>query len=155
MLITFSDLPEIRSRHNDQTIVLVGGCYDLLHVGHVAFLERCQLLGDILVVAVSSDLRIKERKGNNRPIIPEAERAVMTSSLRCVDYGLVAPDPDPNQPAPSVRMVQTLRPHIFATSDTRYHAYASDAAAYGTIVVHVEEIRLTSTTDIIERVRGL
>lgn len=155
MVITFDDLMSLKQKHQNQTVVLAGGCYDLLHVGHVNFLERCRALGDVLVVAVSSDLRIKERKGEKRPIIPEAERAMMVSALSSVDYGLVAPNPVVDNEPPSVQMIQTLRPAIFATSDPRYHEYANDAKQYGTTVVHVADVRLNSTTDIIARITSL
>lgn len=154
MLVQFAELQRIRFLHKKQSIVMVGGCYDLLHVGHVAYLERCRELGDILVVATSSDERIQERKGASRPIIPEANRAQMLSALACVDYALVAPRVRTAPTVPTVMVIEELRPQIFATSDVRFHEYETTLAAAGTKVIYMPEIRLTSTTEIIERIRN-
>jgi len=151
MLVTFEKLSSVRNNHPTKRIVLVGGCYDLLHIGHVQFLEKCRSLGDILVVAVSSDMRIQERKGTTRPIIPASERVEMLSALRCVDYATVAPDSILGE-VPTVMIIQALRPHIFATTDNRMGEYQASLLAMGTETVPVSEVRLTSTTIIIEKV---
>ncbi len=70
-------------------IVLVGGCFDLLHVGHVHVLGHAKALGEILVVAVLSDKYIQSYKGRGRPIIPEEQRARLVINLKPVDYVLV------------------------------------------------------------------
>lgn len=62
MIITFAELEKIRKKHRTETIVLVGDCYNLLHIGHLKFLEKCKRLGGILVVSTSSDTRIRERE---------------------------------------------------------------------------------------------
>ena len=72
-------------RELGQTIVLTQGVYDLLHIGHVRYLEAAKAKGDILVVAVDSDALTKQRKGPRRPIVPEAERLEMLAGVRCVD----------------------------------------------------------------------
>jgi D-beta-D-heptose 7-phosphate kinase/D-beta-D-heptose 1-phosphate adenosyltransferase len=72
-------------RELGQKIVLTQGVYDLLHIGHVRYLEAAKAEGDILVVAVDSDALTKKRKGPNRPIVPEQERLEMLAGVRCVD----------------------------------------------------------------------
>lgn len=66
-------------------IVLVGGCFDLLHYGHIAFLKKAKALGDYLVVALESDENVKRMKGKNRPIHSQKQRKEMLEALSCVD----------------------------------------------------------------------
>lgn len=152
MIITFEDLKETRRVHKKEVVVLVGGCFDLLHVGHVNFLERCRDLGDILIVSVSSDLRVRERKGANRPIIPEKDRATMLSSLAYVNYAIVAPNPSMGKIVPTAQIIHELKPDIFATSDERFDDYKENLGLIGTKVIYVPDVRLDSTTNIIERI---
>ena len=74
-----------RARAGGATIVLANGCFDLLHVGHVRYLEGAKALGDVLVVAVNSDKQASILKGDGRPYVPETERAELVSALRVVD----------------------------------------------------------------------
>ena len=152
MIIKFKDLSYIRKKHSTEKIVFVGGCYDLLHVGHLNFLERCKKFGDVLVVATSSDERIRERKGSSRPIIPENHRVVMLSALSCVDYALVAPKTSILFGAPTVRILHSLRPNVFAVSDLRHSDYKLSLANIGIEVEFVPYKRITSTTEIIQKV---
>jgi rfaE bifunctional protein nucleotidyltransferase chain/domain len=84
----------MRHRQQGRTIVLANGAFDLLHVGHVRYLEGARALGDVLVVAVNSDASVRRAKGPGRPVIPEAERAELVAALRCVDHVLVFAEPD-------------------------------------------------------------
>lgn len=81
----------------DKKIVLVSGCYDLLHIGHVKFLNCCKKEGDILVVGVNSDEIIRNSKGDMRPIIPENDRAFLVSNLKCVDFVFIKREPFKNK----------------------------------------------------------
>ena len=76
-------------------IVFTNGCFDLLHLGHVRYLEEAKSLGDILVVGVNSDTSVRGLKGPNRPILPEEERAEILSGLGCVDYVTIFDEPTP------------------------------------------------------------
>ncbi len=67
-------------------IVLTNGCFDILHAGHVDYLERARELGDALIVAINSDRSVRELKGASRPVNSEEDRARVLSALRCVDY---------------------------------------------------------------------
>ena len=87
-------------------IVFTNGCFDLLHIGHVRYLEEAKSLGDILVVGVNSDTSVRGLKGLNRPILPEEERAEILSSLGCVDYVTIFDEPTPSN------LISLLLPHI-------------------------------------------
>ncbi|HEY5793323.1 MAG TPA: adenylyltransferase/cytidyltransferase family protein [Chthoniobacterales bacterium] len=73
-------------RAEGRRVVLTNGCFDLLHVGHLRYLEAARALGDRLVVAVNSDESVRALKGPARPINPEGDRAEILSALKCVDY---------------------------------------------------------------------
>jgi rfaE bifunctional protein nucleotidyltransferase chain/domain len=79
-------------RQAGRTVALANGCFDLLHVGHVRYLEGAAREADVLVVAINDDASVRTLKGENRPILDEASRAELVSALRCVDYVVVFPE---------------------------------------------------------------
>jgi D-beta-D-heptose 7-phosphate kinase/D-beta-D-heptose 1-phosphate adenosyltransferase len=87
-------------------IVFTNGCFDLLHVGHIRYLEEAKALGDILVVGINSDRSVRNIKGPLRPILPEEERAEILSGLGCVDYITIFDEADP------LKLISSLQPHI-------------------------------------------
>lgn len=87
-------------------IVFTNGCFDLLHVGHIRYLEKAKTLGDIMVVGVNSDRSVRHLKGPDRPILSERERAEILSGLSCVDYITIFDEADP------LDLITTLRPHV-------------------------------------------
>lgn len=107
-LRSLHDLIEIRGglRAQGKTLVFTNGCFDLLHLGHLKYLEAARDLGDYLVVAVNSDRSIRRIKGPDRPIVPELERGELVAGLRCVDAVVLFDAPDPlyliHQLAPDV-----------------------------------------------------
>jgi D-glycero-beta-D-manno-heptose 1-phosphate adenylyltransferase len=76
-----------------QTVVLTNGCFDIVHVGHVRYLEAARQQGDILIVAVNSDASLRSLKGPGRPILDEAARARLVAALRAVDYVVLFSEP--------------------------------------------------------------
>ena len=91
---------------NGKRIIFTNGCFDLLHIGHVRYLEEAKSLGDILVVGVNSDASVRGLKGPNRPILPEEERAEILSGLGCVDYVTIFDEPTPFD------LISLLLPHV-------------------------------------------
>jgi rfaE bifunctional protein nucleotidyltransferase chain/domain len=73
-------------RSRGRSIVLANGCFDLIHVGHIRYLEGAKAQGDILVVALNSDASVRLLKGEGRPILPELERAEILAAFSCVDF---------------------------------------------------------------------
>ena len=80
------------SKEGKGRIVLTGGCFDILHVGHVRFLSEAKKMGDYLVVLLESDKNVKKLKGENRPVFIQKERAEMLSALRSVDLVVLLPE---------------------------------------------------------------
>ena len=87
-------------------IVFTNGCFDLLHLGHVRYLEKAKSLGDVLVVGVNSDSSVRKLKGRKRPILPEGERTEILSGLGCVDYVTIFDEADP------LKLITSLKPNL-------------------------------------------
>ena len=87
-------------------IVFTNGCFDLLHIGHIRYLEEAKSLGDILVVGVNSDRSVRGLKGRNRPILPEEERAEILSGLESVSYITIFDESTP------LELISSLQPHV-------------------------------------------
>ncbi|GAA0461433.1 D-glycero-beta-D-manno-heptose 1-phosphate adenylyltransferase [Streptomyces olivaceiscleroticus] len=96
-----------RVRAAGGTVVAAGGCFDLLHAGHVALLQAARRAGDCLIVCLNSDASVRRRKGDERPIVPEADRVRVLQALGCVDAVTVFEQDTPEQ------VLQELRPHIW------------------------------------------
>lgn len=89
-----------------KTIVLTNGCFDILHIGHVRYLQDARALGDLLVVGVNSDDSVRRLKGPDRPVVPEFERVEILSALECVDYVTIFTEETP------IELIIALRPDI-------------------------------------------
>ncbi|GIV10263.1 MAG: ADP-heptose synthase [Fimbriimonadales bacterium] len=88
--------------------VLTNGCFDLLHVGHLRYLQEARRLGDLLVVGVNSDESVRRLKGDPRPFVPEAERAELVAGLECVDYVTFFHEPT------AIELVKLVQPTYYA-----------------------------------------
>lgn len=96
------------ARDRGKKIVLANGCFDLLHVGHVRYLEGAKALGDLLVVGINSDAQTRKLKGAGRPFIPEKERAEIIAALRPVDLVTIFDEPTVEE------LIRTIRPDVHA-----------------------------------------
>lgn len=94
------------AKASGKTVVTTNGCFDVLHVGHLRYLQAARELGDLLVVGINGDASVYALKGKNRPILPEEERAEMVAGLECVDYVTVFPELDPTA------LLSVLKPDI-------------------------------------------
>ena len=96
------------ARRNGARVVLANGCFDLLHVGHVRYLEGACALGDLLVVGINADEQVRKLKGEGRPLVPERERAEMVAALRAVDFVTIFQEPTVEA------LLRAVRPDIHA-----------------------------------------
>lgn len=94
------------ARAAGRTVALANGCFDMLHVGHVRYLEGARAEADVLVVGVNGDASVRRLKGEGRPILPEADRAVLVAAVRAVDHVIVFQDDDVS------RLLLALRPDV-------------------------------------------
>jgi len=130
-------------------IVFTNGCFDLLHIGHIHYLEEAKALGDILVVGVNSDRSVRNLKGPNRPILPEEERSEILSGLGCVDYIAIFGEATP------LELISSLQPHILVkggdwTQETTVGREIVETS--GGKVVILPFVQESSTSNIIEAI---
>jgi rfaE bifunctional protein nucleotidyltransferase chain/domain len=97
-----------RLRAAGRRIVLANGCFDLLHVGHLRYLEEARRLGDVLFVGINSDAAVARLKGAGRPLMPAAERAEILAALRAVDHVVVFDDDTADA------LIRALKPDVHA-----------------------------------------
>ena len=139
-----------RQRARGTTIVFTNGVFDLLHPGHVRYLQQARALGGALIVGVNSDRSVRANKGPTRPVTPEDERAELVAALACVDAAVVFDEDTPEE------LVAALQPDVLVKGAD----WADDAIvgrdlveARGGRVVRVPVEQGYSTTGIIEKIR--
>jgi D-beta-D-heptose 7-phosphate kinase/D-beta-D-heptose 1-phosphate adenosyltransferase len=144
----FGEREDLRAR--GLRLVFTNGVFDLLHVGHLRYLEAARSLGDRLLVAINSDRRVRELKGTDRPITNEDERAEILASLRQVDYVTIFDDISPRS------LIASLLPDVLVKGgDYQLHEIhgREEVEAAGGRVVSLPFVDGASTTSIIERMR--
>jgi cytidyltransferase-like protein len=154
MIIDVDDLASMRKRHAIQKLVLTSGTFDLLHVGHLNYLEKVKLRGDVTVVLLSGDNRVKARKGPDRPITPEGERARLLDGLKIVDYVFIDPSKLGSEETDPIHaeILQKLQPDYYVTdgADPRFFNLMDKSK-----FIIIERLQPEpSTTSIIERIRA-
>lgn len=139
-------------RNKGKRIVFTNGCFDLLHAGHVKYLQKARSLGDLLVLGLNSDASVRRLKGPKRPLIDQEERAHLLAALDCIDYVVVFDEDTP------LELITALKPYILAKGGD----YALNdvvgrevVESYGGRVELVTFVDGKSTTNIIERVLEL
>jgi rfaE bifunctional protein nucleotidyltransferase chain/domain len=139
-----------RGRERGLTFALANGAFDLLHVGHVRYLEAAKREADRLIVAVNDDESVRRLKGPPRPVLPEADRAELVAALRAVDYVVIFPE---STVAP---LLDLLRPdvHCKGTDYTAETVPERDTVrAYGGRVAIVGDPKDHSTSDLLSRLQ--
>jgi rfaE bifunctional protein nucleotidyltransferase chain/domain len=137
-------VPQIRAE--GRKVVFANGCFDLLHVGHIRYLQGAKDLGDVLILGINSDACVAALKGNGRPLQPEAERAEILASLDCVDYVLLFDAPTVDS------ILEELKPDIHAKGTDYTEESVPEAEtvrAYGGRVAIVGDSKNHSTKDLI------
>jgi len=130
-------------------VVFTNGCFDLLHVGHLRYLEKARTLGDVLVVGLNSDRSVRTLKGPNRPILPEKERAEMLSGLACVDYVSIFDEPTP------LELISLLLPQVLVKGGdwTKADVVGGDVVkSSGGRVKILPFVKGSSTTNLIQTI---
>ena len=139
-----------RLRANGRTIVFTNGVFDLLHPGHLRYLQKARRLGGALIVGVNSDRSVRGNKGPDRPLIPEAERAELLAALTCVDAVVIFDEETPQE------LISALQPDVLVKgSDWGENAIVGRAVVEegGGRVVRVPIEPGYSTTAMIEKAR--
>lgn len=140
---------ELTALLKGQKVVMANGCFDILHVGHLRYLEGARALGDALVVAINSDVSMRKIKDAGRPILSQDERVSLISGLRCVDYVVLFDEPDVSG------ILGVLRPAIHAKGTDYTEETVPERAKvleYGGAVRIAGDAKNHSTRDIIETI---
>jgi D-glycero-beta-D-manno-heptose 1-phosphate adenylyltransferase len=141
-----------RERERGRKIAFANGCFDVLHVGHIRYLQDAAKVADVLVVGVNGDASVATLKGAGRPVMPEGERAELISAIRGVTYVTIFREQSP------ARLLSVLRPD-FQAKGTDYSADSVPEAeivrAYGGKVVIVGDPKDHSTTQVLARMRAM
>jgi rfaE bifunctional protein nucleotidyltransferase chain/domain len=159
--MTSADIPRIvdrltlidrvrKAREKGLTIVLANGCFDVLHAGHVRYLEAARALGDFLVVGVNSDTQVTALKGDGRPLLPAAGRAEIVASLAAVDLVTVFAEPTVKE------LLLAIKPDVHAkgTDYTEETVPERDVVrSFGGRVAIVGDPKDHSTSEMIRRVK--
>jgi rfaE bifunctional protein nucleotidyltransferase chain/domain len=136
-----------------RAVVFTNGCFDLLHLGHVDYLQRARSLGDALIVGLNSDAIVRQLKGPGRPILPEADRAMVLAALRAVDVVVVFHEPT------AEALVASIQPAIYVKGGDwgtvqRIPPEAAVVLAYGGRVEYVPYLSGRSTREIVAQIRS-
>ena len=130
-------------------VVFTNGCFDLLHIGHVRYLEAARAEGDVLVVGVNSDSSVLQIKGQGRPIVPEDQRSEVLAALACVDFVTLFDEPDP------LVTIKLLMPDVLVKgADWEKDAIVGRdfVEANGGRVIRIPLTESASTSGIIEKI---
>lgn len=139
-------------RKKGKKVVFTNGCFDIIHAGHVRYLNKARSLGDCLVVGLNSDSSIRSIKGETRPIVPQNERGEVLSALSCVDYVVVFNDPAP------VKLIEAIKPDILAKGAdwaAKDIAGGDFVRANGGKIRRITLVKGKSTTNIIKKILTL
>jgi rfaE bifunctional protein nucleotidyltransferase chain/domain len=132
-------------------VALANGCFDILHVGHVRYLQASAEEADRLVVAINEDDTVRQLKGEGRPVLNAADRAELVAALRCVDYVVLFPEPTVTE------VLTTLRPDVHCKgTDYTVESVPERAvvAAYGGRTAIVGDPKDHSTRDLLRKIAG-
>ncbi|HEY1354047.1 MAG TPA: adenylyltransferase/cytidyltransferase family protein [Ktedonobacteraceae bacterium] len=153
--------PEIARRQGQgERAVFTNGCFDLLHLGHVRYLQEARALGDFLILGLNGDEGVTLLKGSGRPLVPAAERAEILAALACLDYVTIFPEPTANI------TIELLRPVIYVKGgdyagaqsnepDLARLPEASSVQAYGGSIRLLPYLMGHSTTELIAAIQRL
>ncbi len=148
-IVDFGTIKEVINslKSKDKKIIFTNGCFDILHIGHVKYLQKAKALGDILIVGVNSNSSVKRLKGESRPVNDEYDRAYLLASLEVVDYVVIFEDDTPYS------LIKEIKPDVLVKgADYRdKEVIGSDIAKEVRLIEFVEG---KSTTKIIEKVKN-
>ncbi len=151
-VVSLENFEQIRETVQDKGIVFTNGCFDILHPGHVTYLEQARSLGDLLVVGLNSDSSVRRIKpGGSRPVNPEQDRSRVLAALACVDYVILFEQETP------YALIQRVKPHVLVKGGDwpLEQIVGRDVVeAWGGKVVSLPLTPGYSTSEIISRITG-
>lgn len=151
-VVPLAEIAEIAAGHRarGETVVTTNGCFDLLHAGHILYLQAARAHGDVLVLGLNSDSSVSLLKGPFRPLVPQDQRALILAALECVDYVVVFDEPRP------LRFLNQVKPDVHVKGgdyDAETLPETPTVRGYGGRVVTIPLVPGLSTTALVARVR--
>lgn len=157
--LDLAEIVRLRQQAGEQG-VFTNGCFDLLHLGHVRYLQEARALGDFLIVGLNSDSSTRQLKGEGRPLVPANERAEILAALSCIDYVTIFSE------STASSLVELLRPSIYVkggdyaaaqsdTPDLNRLVEAKVVLAYGGTIRLIPYLPHHSTTELIVKIQQL
>jgi rfaE bifunctional protein nucleotidyltransferase chain/domain len=147
---TRSDMIEERARlkAEGRVVSFTNGCFDILHPGHVTYLNFAREQGDVLVLGMNSDASVKRNKGDDRPIVCEEDRAKVIAALECIDYVVLFDEDEPRE------LIAELLPDVLVKGEdwAHYVSGREEVEAAGGKVVLAKMVEGRSTTNVIGRI---
>ena len=140
------------ARRQGQRIVATNGCFDLLHFGHISYLQRAKKLADLLVVGLNGDQSVRQLKGPHRPLVPQKQRAAVLAALTCVDAVVIFPQ------VRAHRFLAAVRPDIYVKGgdyqpETLVGRERAVLTAIGSKIRILPFVKGFSTTRLIQKIR--
>ncbi|EFH87138.1 adenylyltransferase/cytidyltransferase family protein [Ktedonobacter racemifer] len=152
-------LEVVRRQEAGERAVFTNGCFDLLHLGHIRYLQEARSLGDFLILGLNSDESVRHLKGPTRPLVPELERAELLAALACIDYVTIFGEPTASE------LIATLEPAIYVKGgdyagsvhgvDPEKLPEARIVFGYGGEVSLISYLPGHSTTELIQKIQRL
>lgn len=139
----------MRLKQSGRRIVFTNGCFDILHYGHIKYLQEAKIKGDYLVVAVNSDSSIKKIKAKNRPVIGQSDRLKTIAALACVDFVILFNESNP------LKLIKALKPDVLIKGsdwDKDKIVGADFVESYGGKVLTVKLVKGRSTSALIKKI---
>lgn len=136
----------------DQKIIFTNGCFDLLHAGHVRYLQSARCFGDCLIIGLNSDLSVRSLKGPGRPVNGEQDRAEVLGALRAVDYVVIFDDPT------AEALIQKIKPDVYVKGGDYTLETLPETEivqAYGGEVKLLSFVKGRSSTNIIKKIQSV
>jgi D-beta-D-heptose 7-phosphate kinase/D-beta-D-heptose 1-phosphate adenosyltransferase len=136
-------------KRRGKRVVFTNGCFDLIHYGHIRYLETARGFGDCLIVALNSDRSVKKIKDKTRPILPQSDRARILAALACVDFVVIFNEPNP------LRLIKEIEPDVLVKGGdwNKKHVIGADfVRSYNGLVKIVPFLKNRSTSSIIKSI---
>lgn len=146
-IISYKDITSVVEREKtfNKRIVFTNGCFDILHRGHISYLKKAKMLGDILIVGLNSDSSVKRLKGESRPVNKEQDRAVLLEALESIDYVVIFEEDTP------LELIKMVKPDILVKGGD-YKAEDVVGREYSKEVIIIDFVEGYSTTSTIEKI---
>lgn len=146
-IITQSDVQALLPALSEKKIIFTNGCFDILHAGHISYLQKARELGDLLIVGLNSDESIRRLKGSSRPIIPQDDRAAVLAALECVDFVIIFEEDTP------LELIKLIKPAVLVKG-ADYAGKEVVGSAFAKEVKLIEFVQGRSSTSIIDKIRS-